>query len=137
MPSRRYVNENMRVALHGRRDRAGALRSLRRVALRQGDEMLAAACVLQRMLLEADAEQRWRLLRLYAKETGSPFAAYLLSERLKVRGLAAAADRVWALVKWKPSDEYLPNEDAILASLFDYALPTTGQVRRHLLRLRD
>jgi hypothetical protein len=128
-----FVNGQIRRALAHATDRFRALEALRRSALKQGDSVLAAACRLQEIVVEPDSERRWRRLRVYARETGSPFAIHVLATELARRGRKSDAERLWRFVRWEPSTDASDREYLVLARLFDHPVPTRKKMRRFLV----
>jgi hypothetical protein len=118
---RHYVNDEIRAAVRGHHDGRKVVQSLRRRALRIGDENLAATCLLQMIALARDELERVRLLRRYANETRSLLAVYFLSEVLVKQGRTAASKNCWRLVSWRnPAPSRPPEEEWFLAEVFGF-----------------
>jgi tetratricopeptide (TPR) repeat protein len=108
-----YVDQKIQSALHSATDRASRLSKMRRQALRRGDAGTAAACLLQ-TIIDAPPEGRLRLLRRYARETGSQVAIHTLAGLLHPNARTDAA-----LLRMLRTTNTLPeSEKQILAMLF-------------------
>jgi hypothetical protein len=128
-----FASEALRALLRGKPKQGELLRRLRRKALRSSDARMARACLLQ-LALDASGDARLRLLRAYVAETGSPFAAHVLSEEYnRLRRHRAAA---LTLTKMRFDADDPVEELQAIAAAFHYPLPPLDARREYLKNLR-
>lgn len=130
---RLFANEALRALLWGKPRQHELLRRLRRRALQSLDARMARACLLQ-LALDASGDARLRLLRAYVAETGSPFAAQVLSEEYQSLRRPRAAALVLTKMRFDVDD---PNEELeAIAAAFHRPLPPLAARREYLRKLR-